>query len=297
MDKLLSKLKKVWGYMAIFISNALYLAHVVRNRPQIGWSSFYLPSGVSASETEEGYSAAAVWSGDTYSKWKSPPSGMTSFERSLTFTKSGTGVIDYLGIAGHNMGDNGISYQLFSSLDGVSWSAVFPARIPADNKSIIEYFDTNIDLYFILVFVVPALTDGIVIAHVKLGKILHLQRPRYVGDVPGGMDNKVEKIASKSYSGQHLGSVLISQGNSFKITQENNTAAFCRCSALQNFFKHAHLLQKLSDGPTETFFYAWRPEGYPLEVQYCGETTSFSPPTNQLANGMMQWSMGGDAYE
>jgi len=82
----------------------------------------------------------------------------------------------------------------------------------------------------------------------------------------------------------------------FNITQENNTPEFVRSTGLQNFFKHAHRLIKLSEGPTETFFYSWRPSEYPNEIQYCGETTSFDPPTNARSNGMMNWSMKGDAF-
>lgn len=289
--------------MAIFISNALYLAaigggatYIVRNKPLIGWQSLYDVDGVTSSDSVDGFPASAVWSGDTYTRWKSPASGLTPFERSLTFVKSGDGDVDYIGIAGHNLGANSISYRLFSSADGISYTPVFIEKTPSDNSAIIEHFDANPGPYFKLVFNVPASTDGATVAHVKLGRILQLQRPRYVGDVPGGMDTQVEKIASKSYSGQHLGSVLISQGNKFSITQENNTPDFIRSDALQNFFSHAHLLRKLSNGPTETFFFAWRPDDLPLEVQYCGETTSFSPPTNQRANGLMQWSMSGDAY-
>jgi len=308
VDKLNSLLKKLWGRMAIFISNMLYLAaiggggggggatYIVRNKPLIGWQSLYDVGDVTASEFVDGFPASAVWSGDTYTRWKSPASGLTSFERSLTFFKSGSGSVDYVGIAGHNLGDNEISYQLFSSTDGVSWTDETPARVPVDNSAIIEHFDSVVGPYFKLVFVVPAETEGVTVAHVKIGRILQLERPRYVGDIPAGMDTQVEKIASKSYSGQHLGSVLISQGNKFSITQENNTPGFIRAPALQNFFRHAHLLQKLSNGPTETFFFAWRPDDLPLEVQYCGETTSFNAPTNQRANGLMQWSMSGDAY-
>lgn len=303
MAKLNLLLKKLWGRMAIFISNMLYIASVapapfvVRNKPLIGWNSFYDVSGVSSPHTVDGFPVSSVWSGDTYTKWRSSSAGPGAPEsKYLIFEMADGDNIDYVGIAGHDMGTKGIGYFIQKSDDGSTWVDITDERIPDDNSAIVEFFDSTDSAYFRIVFVVPPLSEGVYVAHVKIGRMLQLERPRYVGDIPGGMDTQVEKIASKSYSGQHLGSVLISQGNKFIITQENNTPTFVRSSALQNFFSHAHLLRKLSNGPTETFFYAWRPDDYPLEVQYCGETTSFNAPANQRSNGMMQWSMSGDAY-
>lgn len=305
VDKSNSQLKSLWGRMAIFITNMLYLAaiapapYVVRNRPLIGWSSFYNVDDVSSGDTAGSYSPASIWSGDTYTKWVSTPAGAPGAypnTKYIDFNNPSDAEIDYVGIAGHNLGSAGISYSLLG-YDGSAWIPITPTRTPDDNAAITEHFDPVTYGTYRLALNQPDGAPGAAIAHVKLGNILQLQRPRYVGDVPGGMDIQVEKIASKSYSGQHLGSVLVSQGNKFSITQENNTAAFCRSSSLQYFFKHARQLQKLSNGPVETFFFAWRPDDYPLEIQYCGETTSFSPPTNQRNNGMMQWSMSGNAYE
>lgn len=282
--------------MAIYISNALYLAANLAgdnpNRALIGWHSIYARAEVISGAAADGFPASNVWSGDTYSKWRSLTGASGTL---LAVSNSSAESVNYIGIAGHNFFTAGIQYRLIAVTGGV-YSYLSSFKTVSDNSPIIEYFDSTYADLFFFEFNVPAL-QYVEIAHVKVGRVFRLQRQRYVGDVPSGMGKTVEKIGSKSFSGQHLGSVLISQGDKFSITQENNTPDFIRSTDFKNFIAHAHLLQKKSAGCVETFFYAWRPEDYPLEVQYCGETTSFNPPTNQRSNGMMQWSMSGDAFE
>lgn len=288
--------------MAIYISNSIYLlTGGLSNNSVIGWNSCFVNSGVSSPNTADGFSASAVWSADTYSYWQSEPAGFfaPSFLPELVFENQALTPVDYIAFAGHNLYEMDTSFACFYSSDGVTWTTCdgVGTRNVSSDAPVMIFFDAISAPYFKIVFTLANLGDYARVAHVKIGSALALQRPRYVGDVPGGMDIKVEKIGSKSYAGQHLGSVLISQGDSFNLTQENNTPEFVRSTNMQNFFKHAHQLIKLSDGPVETFFYAWRPSDYPNEIQYCGETTSFEPPTNARSNGMMNWAMKGDAFK
>ena len=292
--------------MPIFISNSLYISpvdgdggNVVRNRPLIGWSSYYSRASANSVDSEDGYNPTAVWSPDTYSKWRSSDNGAIDLAKTLNFELITVSPVDYVGIAGHDIGGRGIPYAIQSSPNNLDWTIVVNYKTVPTNAPIIEYFNPVTARYWRIIFAVPAFTAGVYVAHVKIGKILQLERPTWGGVVPGGMDIKTEKIGSKSYSGQHLGSVLISEGQAFSIEQKNNTAAFIRSEDMQRFFKHANQLQKLSDGPTETFFYAWRPTTHPTEVQYCGKTNNFSPPSNQQgtpSGGLMGWSMSGDAF-
>jgi hypothetical protein len=290
--------------MPIYISNDLYLGAIeaggVPNRPLIGWHSVFNSSGVSTdfSSDPDQFPVQAVWSADTYTGYTTSSITTPAPGGEIVFSNAEGGAVDYMGIYGHNMGSaGGISYKIQWSNDGSSWTDITAAKVPANDYPIMEYFNSVTANFFRLLFTVNLVPDSVSITHVKLGRILQLERPRYVGDIPGGLDLKVEKIGSKSYSGQHLGSVLVSEGDSFNITQENNSSTFCRSSDLQRFFRHAIQLEKLSNGPVESFFYAWRPDEYPGEVQYCGQTMSFNPPTNQRSNGMMQWSMQGDAFK
>jgi len=283
--------------MAIYISEALYLGSTIaNNNPIIGWLSCFTPTEVSSPDTEDGFSAAAVWSADTYSFWQSKAAGVSgaSMTPQLVIENNYNYLIDYIAFVWQGSDAN---FLCEYSDDAITWETFDDdgeIQIKA-NTPVMYYFNAMTPAYVRITFGLAA-SEIARVAHVKVGNALILQRPRYVGDIPGGMNINVEKIGSKSYAGQHLGSVLISQGESFNITQENNTPEFVRSTGLQNFFKHAHRLIKLSNGPVETFFYAWRPKDYPNEIQYCGEVTSFDPPSNARSNGMMSWSMKGDAF-
>lgn len=287
--------------MAIYISNNLYLADVdagIANRPLIGWHSVFLPASVTASS---GINQSAIWSPDTYSYWESDVFDPTSVTHTLTITASGVDV-DYIGVVGHNIGTLGATYSVDGSNDGSSWTNIVPDRIMATNDPFLDFFDTKTYTFYRLSIDVPggALVTPVIVAHVKVGQMLKLERPVWQGEIPGGMDVKIDKIASKSHSGKHLGSVVVSRGESYSISQKNNSVSFVRSTAFQNFIKHAHRLEKIANGPVESFFYAWRPTTHPTEIQYCGAITDFSPPSNQQGtsdNGIMQWSMSGDAFK
>lgn len=283
--------------MPVFISNDLYLTgtgSAIRNRPIILWESQVLPAGYSSTSFSAGFPASSMWSGDTYSRWMSDFATLETV--TLNIQKFGTANADCIGIAGHNLFKEGINYRIFTSANNVTFTPITPVRVPVNDRTILEYFDATPNLFFRIEFYVTGI-NKVSIAHIKLGEALVLQRPKYVGETPSIIQKRVEKISSKSFSGQHLGSVLVSQGDSFHIAQDNNTALFVRTKKVQDFFAHAHLLQKKSNGCVETFFYAWRPSDYPLEVQYCGETKDFNAPKNQRNNGMVEWSMSGDAFQ
>lgn len=291
--------------MAIYISNSIYLAAAAGapNRPLIGWHSVFNLSGVSPNFELDfaGQGQTNVWSPDTYTAWTATNTDdEDSGDCGIVFAVDSS--VNYYGIAGHNLGSIGAYYQWQhrnEANDG--WVGVTTFRIVADDKAIIDYVDDAIpNLGRVRLFISVPASQSVRIAHIKIGNILQLESPVWTGVTPAGMDTRTEKIGSKSYAGQHLGSVLISQGEGFNIQQEHNTVNFVRSNALQNFFKHANQLIKLSNGPVETFFYAWRPTTNPLEVQYCGKTNDFSPPTNQIgtaSGGLMQWSMSGDAFK
>lgn len=285
--------------MAIYITNALYLSAIAMggdpNLPLIGWQSIASQANIAAGGSDAGYPISNVWSGDTYTRWRHTNSGGSPAGVAIIFYNPELLAVDYIGMARHNLGSAGISFNC-RYFDGTWHDCGAGPRIPGDDTPIMDHFDGRTAIYFSIEFMIPA-GAFVEVAHAKVGKVLKLSRPRYVGEIPGGMGKTVEKIGSKSYAGQHLGSVLISQGDKFNITQENVKPEFIRSQSMQDFFAHSYLLQKKSAGPVETFFFAWRPGEYPLEVQYCGEITKFDQPSNQRSNGMMQWSMSGDAFQ
>lgn len=289
--------------MPIFISNVSE-SSAQTNRPIICWrSSFNQTDVINAPLAITGVNPTNVWASDTYAKWEAENGGGSSAYAGLIFDVDlSYGNIDYYGIAGHNLGTVGATYSWqHLNVDGVTWENITTPRIVSDDRAIIDYtdsiapYDSRVRLYI-------SIPSGktVRISHIKIGQVLQLYMPIWGGVVPAGMDERVEKISSKSYSGNYLGSVLVSRGSSFSIEQKNNPVSHIRSSEIQNFFRHANLLEKIQLGPVETFFYAWRPTTHPLEVQYCCKVNDFNPPKNDTGTvdgGLMSWSISGDAYK
>jgi hypothetical protein len=276
------------------------VAPTQQNLPLVCWHSDLTPLSFSSSDGASGYSPRAMWSGDTYSFFKttgySPIGG--GHLKNIVLGAYGSDA-NYIGIAGHNFGTEQITVRVLARTSG-GWQIIVPDFMPVDDKAILKTFNNIFGLIeFRIELVLPVTCLGAKIAHVRMSKATTLERPVWVGETPAGMDVTISKIGSKSFSGKYLGSVITSRGNKFKIEQKNNTVNFVRSPELQRFFRHSYGCEQLSAAPPESFFYAWRPDTHPNEVLYCGATLSFDAPTNTqgtTSGGYMSWSMSGDAY-
>src|SRR5690606_13638794 len=132
------------------------------------------------------------------------------------------------------------------------------AVTPSSNPIII-HFDQLQAQYHRLRISVPAMTfgqnAGVQIAHIRMGRMLRLQRKIYVDVTPFTLDKRVEKIVSVSDSGKYLGTRVKSIHNLYTINQENNDPAWVRTNIMP-FLDHAELISSDSYGPAGTFFAA-----------------------------------------
>lgn len=286
----------------IYISNALYLAEVSAsnfvNKPLIGWKSNLRLEDFSSSD---GPDAGIMWSPDTYSYWASDPvTSGSPIEFVINLYNNNAETVNYIGIAGHNFYKNAspsnFTFLLEYSFDNVTFTDAFPESATISNAALMIYFDDVAATYFRLTIKSLAGTDvSAQIAHLRLGKILRLQRKIYVGVSPFGLNKKVEKTISVSDNGKYLGGVTKSTVNLYTLPQMDNTPDFVR-QEINDFLDHTDLLSpSWNNGPTGTFFAAWRPDEYPAEILYCHPAITINRPTNQRSNGMMQWTISGEA--
>ena len=282
--------------MSIYISNDLYLQDIqanIPNRPLVGYRSVLRPSDISPSPENPDSPGSNTWSPDTYTSWQSLTDPDFPLDQEVDLINAGADPIDYIAIAGHNFGTSGVTYSIESASDGINFDTVVVApKIVGSDASIIEYFDESQHAKFRIVFLIPA-AKFVKISHIKMGKILQLERPRYVNETPAGMDVQTEMIRSKSDSGQIVSSVLTSSHLRYNISQNHNLPAKIRAEII-DLLRHCQLLEPTAgNGPRGTFFYAWRPDTYPAEVMYCDTPSSVTNPSNQLSNGMMEFSLSG----
>lgn len=283
----------------IYISNALYLSQIDLSsnidKPLIGWRSILRPEDMSSAF---GDNAAIMWSPDTYTYWESDP--VTASEGNpelyIDFVNPSNSPVDYAGMVGHNFYSAGLSYQWQHSFDGSTWLNLTQLRNTIDDGAVMDYFDSttapNLRLY---VAGAPGTEMVVRIAHLRVGRILRLQRKMYVGISPFRLNKRVEKLVTVSDSGKYLGGVAKSTVNLYTINQLDNTPEFVR-EEIDDFLDHAEFLSpEWNNGPDGTFFAAWRPNEYPEEVLYCHPPESIQRPLNQRINGMVQWAISGEA--
>lgn len=292
--------------MSIYISNDLYLQTLAEqstyDRPLIGWHSVLRPQDIGVEAPSEG-GVQAMWSPDTYTFWQTKeyysPGGSYLY---VTLDNPQALPVDYVAIAGHNFVDAGagpVPFQMQHSFDGTLWNDSSELVITSNTSAIIIHFDQLYAPFHRLRIKNEPMTSTerarLKIAHIRMGRMLRLQRKIYVGVTPFTLDKRVEKIVSVSDSGKYLGTRVKSIHNLYTINQENNDPAWVRTNIVP-FLDHAELIGSNSSyGPAGTFFAAWRPESYPNEVLYCHPPSSITRPNNQRPNGMMRWSIGGEA--
>jgi hypothetical protein len=263
----------------IHISNNLYLvssgAQALRGNPIIGYQSILEIDNVSADSSPDETPVVNLVNEQTNQFWES---GSTA-EQYIYFTNSLNSPIDYIGIARHNFGSGLIEYQLQVS-DGQSpeiWSDITISRMPENDSAIIHFFDEADDSLFRL-RLVPNGTEP-KIAHIKLGQALILPQQIYVGHSPITLNRRTDVITNTSENGQFLGRIQKRQSLETVVEMAHIEPDFYRDS-VDPFVEHA---------VTGAFFFAWRPLQYPKEVGF-GWTSGDISPSNQMPNGMMQFS-------
>jgi hypothetical protein len=270
--------------MPIFVSNLYY--QDTENHPIIGWHSVLGFGDFSADSELPNRPALNLWNPDTSSVWESD----STDEQFVYMSNSGAVSCDYVGIAKHNFGTGRVTYQIQKSVDNSTWVDVTAIRLPANDAAIVHYFEPSTNAFWRL-RLVPISTPP-VIAHIKLGIALVLQRKIYVGHKPATLTPYVKRITLNSQNGQYLGDVITQRFHKTTVSQENITPDFIR-EKIVPFINHI-TYARIGESALGAFFFAWRPIDYPLEVVY-GWTDDTIHPENQRSNGMMSFSFAMEA--
>jgi hypothetical protein len=237
-----------------------------------------------------------MWNPDTSNYWE----GLTTVDATtqyITLSNVNNSPIDYVGIARHNLGTVGYTLTIqHSTNNGSSWSSITTPRIITSDAPIISYFDSKISGLFrikldkLSTSGSPAVIVGPIIAHVKMGAVLILQRRIYVGHRPADIAKNVRKINNGSENGQYLGAIITRSYRTTEVQQQNNTPAFVRLH-IKPFINHVNGHYAENGTAPCTFFFSWRPGDYPEEVVY-GWTGDNIQPENQGSDSMggrMKW--------
>lgn len=193
----------------------------------------------------------------------------------LTHTTGSAEPYDCVGVARHNFGSLGKSVSVEGDT-GSGWVALTTPFVPADDSPLMFRFTPGSFTGLRI-----KITDNIggvpESAAVFFGRSLPLQRRIYVGHTPITYGRNVMSYVGRAVAGAFLGEITTAEFLESNIEIQNMTPTWYR-ERLDPFIK----VCKRSG-----FFFAWRPQSYPLEIGYCWVTNS-PKPTNQRPNGMMQ---------
>lgn len=288
----------------IYITNTAFLNGTMQpwansDNPLVFYKSVLAPEDIQATQYMADRPAINMWNPDTASVWQGQAitnTPMAASYHEIILANPGAALINYIAVAGHNL--NLFTYTIECSYNGgTTWASVDPARVIFGDTPIIHFFNGLLaGLFKIKLERVengsPGFVPAPVIAHIKMGGALVLQRRNYVGYEPPAI--KARTIENGSDNGQYLGQVIIRKYREpGAISQQNNSPDFIR-NEIYPFLEHCVGIPFYDRSAATTFFFAWRPSRYPAEVVYAWPT-DIGYPSNQGSDSMggrMQWSLG-----
>lgn len=286
-------------------ANETYAPYAKLNNPLVFYKSNLRVGDISATTFNPNRPALNMWNPDSASVWESDTySGDPSVTASVTITlaESASSQVDYIAMAGHNLGDQSWQYSIWLST-GDPFVQITPTRTVLSNEPIVEFFDgdlfdpqlDNATFQIRLTKTLtgsPAVINPAVIAHIKMGQAFPLYRRIFSGFEPSLM-KKSKTIQNGSDSGQYLGQVVIrSYRETSEINQQNQPYEFVRDEVVP-FLEHCQGDPYYADTADSTFIIAWRPQKHPSELVYAW-ATDIKYPANESGNsdgGYMQWGI------
>lgn len=264
----------------IIISQGLVLSpvdDVGPDNPVIGYRNLVTPDALMADFEAAGFPVTNLANPNTSSMWI----GEEDYdEQYIEVEISTSDDIDYIAIARHNFGSDRIevaveAYTETDMYDEPIWVELFPGIMPADDRAIIWRFEPQ-SLAGIRLRLEPG-DDAPMLAVLYVGRLLVLQRRIYVGHTPITYGRRAQITSGRSETGNFIGRIVTGEHLETSVSLQNITPAWYR-SQMEPFVKAAQ---------TEPFFFAWRPQSYPLETGFAALANE-PQPTNQRSNGMMQ---------
>lgn len=239
------------------------------NGPLIGADNIVTASNIVADLEEANFPASNLGNPATDLEWRS--TGVSAGQY-LTITTGTADDLDYAGLAGHNLGSAGVAVSLEAD-DGGGFDVLVAPFVPVDDKPLLFRFDAA--PYAAVRFKFAGGSAAPTAAVAYLGELLVLPRSIYVGHSPLTYARNPEVVNGQSQSGRYLGTVETGLSNSTEIALKNLDPDWYR-----------QYLDPVVESRTP-FFFAWRPDAYPLEVGFVWVTNN-PRAANQRSNGMQQ---------
>ena len=255
--------------------------------PLIGYKNRITASNISAELAESDFPATNMGNTSTAEFWRSTDTYDQSIEAIFTEAQD----TDYLAFARHNFFSAGIDIavdgaEMLDEYGDPVWTELIASTGLASDGPALVRWDTR-ELVGIRLRMSGG-DDPPEIGVLYCGAVLTLERKIYGGHTPMAYGRSVNAVKPFSISGNYLGSIILGQHRMTEIQQNNITPTWFRDS-LKPFLDECHI-----DGAP--YFFAWRPDDYPDEVDF-GVIEGDPQPVNNAPSGLMSisWTMRGVA--
>jgi hypothetical protein len=240
----------------------------------IGWHNVFQFGTLSASsETSSGPAENAV-DGLDWDYWEfDGTSGGDTLE--VEFDLGVQRQANYLAIAAHDLGSQGLEISIEGSDDGSSWTMLGGPWAPETDAPHLWRFNQGFYHHFRVRIEGGPGQIGVL----NVGKILVLPEGVFVGHRPETYNKRPKFSNNQAENGQFLGRSITRTGAVGSIKQDRVSQEFARTDWAD--FTEAAMLRP--------FFWAWRHDQYPEEVMY--GWTEEGPQVEQGANGFMSVSV------
>jgi hypothetical protein len=212
---------------------------------------------------------------DTYEYWQ-PTALPATWQVDMGAARD----VDYVGLVGR-FGTAGVSVEVETSTNAVDWEALSTEVAPADDAPLMFLDDVRVARHIRITLAAggpSALLPQLAVCYA--GEALAMERSVYGGIVPPTLARKTERYNAFSRGGQFLGQGYRRHGIEAQVPFRYLTAAWMR-SDFDVFVKAAR---------GYPFFFAWRPDTFPLEVAYAW-TPGDVQPSNMGVRDFMQVSI------
>lgn len=249
--------------MPIFISSAVVLADLNTDLdlPLIGYDNVVTTANIAADSAATGSPASNLANPATHLKWVSD----STADQDISITLDGLTEIGYVGIAEHNFGSTGATVNIAGTVSG-SPVDFTDEVIPGDDSPLLWWITPGVFPTELRIHIQP---NGIEpeAAVVYAGVPLRLERKIYVDHTPISQARKINVSNGRSESGEFLGRVITGEWRETTAKFRLFTPAWYR----------ANMPDFLDAAKERPFFFAWRPNEYPLEVGYVWLTNDPMP--------------------
>lgn len=262
--------------MTIVISSSFVLAQpdsefpITTDHPLIGWHNIVTSTNIAADTEAASFPPSNLANPATHLEWRAGD----ATEQYITVTTGYVDEIDYLAVAKHNFSSAEIPVSVEGYIDGV-WTEIVEEHIlPNDGPVLFRFTSQSLPQIRLRM---QAGSEEARVAVVYVGALLTLERKLYVGHTAMPHGRKNEIVNGMSETGNFLGRVVLGSWRESTVPM----------SLISPRWYRENMDEFLAVAKTTPFFFAWRPETYPLEVGYAYLMDDPMPtpqgPSNKLA--------------